>query len=534
MNRGTFLLAVCCLAGATILCAAAAAQKGDETRISPPAAPQPAPVKDKDKDAEAAKPAPDFPPFEKVLAGFTGPYVGLYSIYQDKKKNLIYAVIPAAQLNRPFLLATSFAGGTTYAGWQWNDYLLYFKRMGKQLVLMEKNVRYRPGSSSAEVKEVVERTYTDSVFLTVPIRAEGGGGCVIDLGTVLAASAARFFGALGRGDASLAEFDFKAFKFNVELGVTMPGQRGQFVKLHYSLADVNALSSPGYPPRLADDRVGYFLTAVKDFSNTKDPDRFVRYINRWNLEKRDPKLALSPPKRPIVIYIEKTVPVQYRRYVREGIELWNQAFEKCGFINAIEVRQQEAFNEFADLDPEDMRFNFFRWITSDQAFAMGPSRANPMTGEIIDADIIMDDSMVQAYLREYEEMVREVSAMTDEQKAYYRAHPARHPDRVILGELALRNAAGACPCGHEDASGLPNGATSGTPAPAAAAHDFMNGFRQCNIGRGKTRELALASLFFWMLDDEEEDKDKKDKKKTAAADRKGDQGDQGDGKAEDK
>ena len=33
------------------------------------------------------------------------------------------------------LLATSFAGGTTYAGWQWNDYLFYWKLMGKQLVL---------------------------------------------------------------------------------------------------------------------------------------------------------------------------------------------------------------------------------------------------------------------------------------------------------------------------------------------------------------------------------------------------------------
>ena len=36
----------------------------------------------------------------------------------------------------------------------------------------------------------------------------------------------------------------------------------------------------------------------------------------------------------------------------------------------------------------------FRWITSGRAFAMGPSRANPMTGEILDADIVFDDAYV--------------------------------------------------------------------------------------------------------------------------------------------
>ena len=62
-----------------------------------------------------------------------------------------------------------------------------------------------------------------------------------------------------------------------------------------------------------------------------------------------------------------------------------------GFRDAIEVRQQE--NE--DFDPEDINYNTFRWITTDQGYAMGPSRANPLTGEIIDADIIFDASMVR-------------------------------------------------------------------------------------------------------------------------------------------
>ncbi len=90
-------------------------------------------------------------------------------------------------------------------------------------------------------------------------------------------------------------------------------------------------------------------------------------------------------------------PTKYRAAaVREGILEWNKAFEKIGFRDAIEVRQQET----EDFDPEDVNFNTFRWITSELGYAMGPSRANPFTGEIIDADIIFDASMVRFWRQE--------------------------------------------------------------------------------------------------------------------------------------
>ena len=78
---------------------------------------------------------------------------------------------------------------------------------------------------------------------------------------------------------------------------------------------------------------------------------------------------------------------------------WNKAFEKAGFTNAIEVRQQP---DNDDRDPEDMRYNIFRWITSDAGFAMGPSRVNPNTGQILDADIIFDADFLSVWKEEYE------------------------------------------------------------------------------------------------------------------------------------
>ena len=74
-----------------------------------------------------------------------------------------------------------------------------------------------------------------------------------------------------------------------------------------------------------------------------------------------------PPKKKIVFWIEKSVPDEYRAAVQEGILEWNKAFEKIGFRDAIEVRQQED----EDFDPEDINYNTFRWITTTAASPWG-------------------------------------------------------------------------------------------------------------------------------------------------------------------
>jgi hypothetical protein len=171
--------------------------------------------------------------------------------------------------------------------------------------------------------------------------------------------------------------------------------RGTQVVIHYGLSK---LPSGGYKPRVADDRVGHFLSTVKDFSADIHDTPSVRYVTRWNLEKSNPKAEKSVPKKPIVFWIEKTVPREYRPYVRAGILEWNKAFNKLGFIEAIEVREQ---SELDDFDPEDIRYNTFRWITTSAGFAMGPSRTDPKTGQILDADIIFDEGMVRYWRSEF-------------------------------------------------------------------------------------------------------------------------------------
>ena len=103
---------------------------------------------------------------------------------------------------------------------------------------------------------------------------------------------------------------------NYEVAFTLPTAGGNLTTYHYSMSLIP--DKTGYKPREADERVGYFMTVYRDLGSYIDDEKWVRYIDRWHLEKRDPKLAVSPPKEPVVFYLEHTVPVRYRRSPKQG------------------------------------------------------------------------------------------------------------------------------------------------------------------------------------------------------------------------
>ncbi|HEY9890096.1 MAG TPA: zinc-dependent metalloprotease, partial [Candidatus Obscuribacterales bacterium] len=186
------------------------------------------------------------------------------------------------------------------------------------------------------------------------------------------------------------------------LGLTLrgiPDGRGFTLGVRYSFSALP--ENNGFRPRAADERVGYFPTVFRSPLAAEGGDPFVRYINRWHLEKQDPQAALSPPRQPIVYWIENTVPPAYREAIRQGILLWNEAFEAAGFENAIAVQQMP---DDADWDPADVRYNVVRWSDSIELWALGvgPSRVNPLTGEILETDIILDANVVRALKLQYQ------------------------------------------------------------------------------------------------------------------------------------
>ena len=143
-----------------------------------------------------------------------------------------------------------------------------------------------------------------------------------------------------------------------------------------------------YQPRYEDPRIGYFTTQVTDMTSV-DATPYKDLVHRWHLEKKDPTAAVSDPVTPITWWIENTTPLEWRDVIREGVLQWNVAFEKAGFSNAMEVKIQP---DDADWDAGDIRYNVLRWTSSPNPpfGGYGPSIANPLTGQIIGADIMLE------------------------------------------------------------------------------------------------------------------------------------------------
>jgi hypothetical protein len=162
--------------------------------------------------------------------------------------------------------------------------------------------------------------------------------------------------------------------------------RSLFLGYYYSLAKL----PPAMHPRVADDRLGHFVVRRWDFSNdiAKFPETY--YVRRWRLEKKDPGAELSEPKQPIVYWLDRNIPEKYRETIKAGILEWNKAFEKIGYKDAIRVEVQP---DDADFDTADAHHASVRWVVRDEigALAIGPSRSDPRTGEILDADIEIED-----------------------------------------------------------------------------------------------------------------------------------------------
>lgn len=354
-------------------------------------------------------------PFDRVVPEATK-LGGPISTY--RKKDSLYWELTPSQYGVDYICVVSIARGIgtpdLYGGQSidyGNDMIWRFKKVDDRVQLIRRNYRYR--ADKGPDSEALRVAFTDSVVFSLPIIATGpSGGDVVDItslfmGDSISSVGSRYVG--GSFDRSRSSWEkVKALKDNLELEVaatysvgrgsseTIVDLRGVTVNVHYS---ISKLKSDGYQPRLADERVGYFNSAVRNVSDKKNDDNFVRYINRWNLQKLESDAEISLPKKPIVYWLDKATPYEYRKTLRDGVLEWNKAFEKAGFYNAVEVRQQEDNDEW---DAEDINYNVIRWSSTQTGFSIGPSRVNPETGQILDADVVLSVGFLSSWTRQFE------------------------------------------------------------------------------------------------------------------------------------
>ncbi len=400
---------------------AAVALAGCSTASGRPAAPAP------QAEAPRARPGDGFKSFDELTRGAVV-REGFFDTYQ-KAENL-YLAVPKDRLGEDFLMnfeiARGIGAGGLYGGTMLNIFegsIVAFERHGDRIYLVQRPHRFVAPNDPAAAK-AVELTFGESVLASAKIESiREDSAVVFDIYGWILSDLSGVGESVNRaisrpGQPGRATFDrerswlesVKAFPENVNVRAkltfrppqpvplpSVPDGRYIPVSVHYSFAK---LPEQPMKPRLADDRVGYFMTVHKDFSNDDGDDFFVRYVNRWRLE---PKGAPGPdglvePVEPIVYYLDHNIPERYRPYIKQGVEVWNRAFEAAGWKNAIRA---EMLPEGAD--PEDLRYATIRWNVSDQPGygAIGPSIVDPRTGEILDADILIEHNMILGFKRDW-------------------------------------------------------------------------------------------------------------------------------------
>ena len=383
--------------------------------------------KDDKKSADAKKPEKfeDEKPFDEIVKNMEV-IKGLFTFYRKADENKIYLEITTNQFEKLFLFSGSIDRSVgekgLYASQQAGEFPFSFHLVGKQVQMQIRNSLYTATNDTPEGRGVA-KSFANSLLASARILSRPHPerksllvnaydlfvldlpGFAPALSEIYRPSGYRFdrgnsgFGAIKSfPENALIEVDLHFATDNPRARtLTLPDARSLPIVEKYDLAE---LKNTNYNPRLADDRVGHFLSVQADFSSDHPKSLMVRRINRWNLQKKDPKAAMSEPVKPITYWLENTIPVEYRPYIREGALMWNKAFERIGFTNAIVVRQQA---DNSDWDPADARYSTIRWFQgADAGFAIGPSRANPFTGEIYDADISFSEEMAR-YVRRYGE-----------------------------------------------------------------------------------------------------------------------------------
>ncbi len=385
---------------------AALAAQGRPEVVAKPPAPTPPPAEGEPK------------PYEKVITAEAKTQPGLFKIHQVKGR--LYFEIPKELLDQKLLMVATAAqvpAGADHAGRAVNQDVVRFSLKDNKVHFQAVTHAYVSRPDRA-ITPAVEASQRDAVLMTFNVEALSKEGApVIEVSRLFTTevgdfSARMVVNATGL-DPSRSYVDrIKAFPGSLRVdavhtyslaptpipGFTPPPgfaaapARSGSVALAYNLV---RLPAEPMMARLMDDRVGYFGRARVDYGSPEHESKRERIISRWRLEKKDPAAPLSEPVKPIVWYIDKATPAEWVPYVKKGVEAWNVAFEAAGFKHAVQARPFPTKEEDPEFDPEDVRYSIIRWVPSPVANAYGPHLADPRSGEILNANIVMYHNILQ-------------------------------------------------------------------------------------------------------------------------------------------
>ena len=451
----------------TVLCTAAAALSSCIHVYEPkPATTSPAAGAPTAAAAPAGKPEEKSPfkPWDETLKD-TKAIDGYIKLHR-KRDNTVFFELRPDQLDREFGLVMHISKGTGVFNIQdglplTDSNLMQFRRSGDKIYLVHMNSRFTADAGSPMLTAMKDNV-GNSVVAAFAIASEHKEtkAVLIDATPFLVSDYAQvadnikwYYGqkpisfdntrswvdnaqSFPKNTEIDALLTFRANDFPLAPNAGVSDYRSIPVGVRYSFF---ALPEKPMQARLFDDRVGYFTDAVRDFSQDKNPNPVKRMITRWRLEKKNPAAEKSEPVNPIVYYLDTSIPKEYRKFVKEGIEGWNRAFEKAGFINAVVVK------EAPDNDPtwsaEDIRYSTVRWTAAhSMGYAIGPSQTDPRTGEILNADILISSEFMTGWATTYQTLGTPEAlsaAIEAERMPFASTMPMRMKERLCMLESGM-------------------------------------------------------------------------------------------------
>ncbi|WP_442846715.1 zinc-dependent metalloprotease [Leeuwenhoekiella sp. H156] len=376
--------------------------------------------------ADAAKPkAKDakFKPYNEVITKEAVSDAGLFTTHRVDEK--LYFEIPDSLLNKDMLLVSRIAkvpseygGGYVNAGSKVNEQVVRWERRGNKVDIKVISFENESDAESPITKSVLANNFYPILFSADIKTFSKDSSAVVDITDFFSkdisainpvSSRSRKQYGIKRLDSDRSYIESaNAYPQNIEVKHVMtyeadePPSRDQAGTLTFLMnQSMILLPEDKMQPRLADPRVGWFTLRKYDYDSDELKSDDYRILKRWRLVPKDIEAykrgELVEPVKPIVYYLDPATPMKWRPYFKQGIEDWNKAFEGAGFKNAIIAKDPPTTEEDPEFSPEDVRYSVIRYVASTTRNAVGPSVADPRTGEILESDVIWYHNHLRSY-----------------------------------------------------------------------------------------------------------------------------------------
>jgi hypothetical protein len=385
----------------------------------------------------AAQKAPR--PYKEIITNKAKTTNGLFTVHKIDDK--FYFEIADSLMRREFIAITRYsktASGAYFGGEIVNQSVLYFEKGPEnKLFLRFALIVNMAADPSQPLAQAVENSNVDPIVAAFDIKALGkdSTSVVIEVtdffksenAVIAMSNSAKMQYKLG-GPLSDRIFieSIHSYPINTEVKLsktfsinntpsaptmsrggadkTLPAAEAGAATFEFNISMLLLPKNPMHR-RAFDARVGYFAGSFTSFDENKQGSEKETFAVRWRLEPKPADIEkmkhgeLVEPKKQIVYYIDPATPKKWRKYLIQGIDDWNVAFEQAGFKNAIKAYEWPEKDTTMSL--EDARFSVVRYFAANIENAYGPNVHDPRSGEILESHIGWYNDIVKRLYKWY-------------------------------------------------------------------------------------------------------------------------------------